>query len=312
MPGSRSVPELMRTAILLLLLSGCAERSAWQREEQQRWTGDPAPAASPTPWHRDARSGLAVRLVAKGPYTLGNPVPVVLEAKNLGDRTVCFDVQGLGHLPFQLATSTGKPVPAVAYSAHRGQTWQSIVSLAPGASMELNTIDLAGVFSLVEGGVHALRFTGLWRWSLGDEENVPDEAPPGSILTAVPESAPLRIEIGPGKIRPRDELMRRLFPVLPEGWRLYDGGGETAIGATLYRSNLDRFGRWAYVTVLCGKAPKEAQLLRKSPFGDAWITPVLVARMDARNAEDERFENEIAQTVIPELETRIRQALEIR
>jgi hypothetical protein len=302
----------MRTAILFLYLAGCAERSPWNREEQQRWTGDPAPAASPTPWHRDVRTSLAVRLVAKGPYTLGKSVPVALEAKNMGDRTVCFDVQGLGHIPFLLSSAAGKPVPDVDPASHRGQTWQKILSLPPGASMELDTIDLADAFSLAEGGVYALRFTGLWRRSLGDEEIVPDEAPAGSLLSAVPESAPLRIEIAPGKIRPRDELMHRLFPILPEHWRLYDGSGETAIGATLYRPNLDRFGRWAYVTVLCGKAPREARSLGKSPFGDAWITPVLVARMDVRNAEDERFEKEIAQEVLPGLETKIRQVLDIR
>ena len=185
--------------VLFLLLTGCAGR-------------DPA-------------ADLDVRLLARGPFALGQPMFLALEATNRGSRELCFDVQGLGHGPYGIRTSDGR---AVAYVDHRAGgigTLQEFVSLKPGETVTLDQIDLAYQFAILDPGDYVARFRGLDVWGLPGWTH---EGPEGSILTRVPESPPLRFTVGPGTLSPRDRALRALLPALPEGWSLYkDGDGLT-------------------------------------------------------------------------------------
>ena len=57
---------------------------------------------------RDPAADLDVRLLARGPFVLGQPMFLALEATNRGSRVLCFDVQGLGHGPYGIRTSDGR------------------------------------------------------------------------------------------------------------------------------------------------------------------------------------------------------------
>lgn len=255
---------------------------------------------------------MAVRLTTKGPHWLGQPIRFVVEAKNVGERTVSFDVQGLSHMPFQMKGPDGRPVDCVDYHAHHGQTFQHFLSLEPGAAFELTAVDATHSFAIFKAGAYTVTFTGLERWGIGPEV-FPPGASKGSVVCGVPESAPLRVEIGPGDLRARDQILRRIFPILPEGWTLWDAGAEGAVAIIFHRPDLDRNGRWAGLRLEShGATRAESRSLGTSPFGEIWLSSAFVRRKAERDAEDERLESVLAETVVPALEEKVRRALEIR
>ena len=241
---------------------------------------------------------MAVRLKTKGPHGLGQPIRLVVEAKNFGERTVSFDSQGLSHRPFEMKCPDGRPVECVDYNAHRGQTFQHDLSLEPGAAFELTAVDVTRSFAVFEAGLYTVKFDGLW-------------SPPGT-PAVVPESAPLRVEIGPGELRLRDRILRRLFPILPEGWRLWDAGGAGAVSIVFYRNDLDRHGRWAGLRLESHGRVAGSRSLGLSPFGEIGLSSIYVRHMGAWDAEDERLESTLTESVLPGFEEKIRKALEIR
>jgi len=300
---------MAKRTILLLVLAGCHGPAD---DGVQRWIGSGGPFESVTPWERDARSGLAVRLLAQGPHPLGQPIVVALEVRNFGERAVYFDRQGLGHLPYELVGPGGRKLPCVGRSAYRGQTMNDYLTLEPGAERELERVDLAQLFAVLEPGRYAVRFTGLGKWGR-DAGNVPGGVSRGSVETGVPESPPLAIDLGQGTLGLRDRLLQRLLPLRREGWVLYADGGPPGAVLAFHRSDLDREGRTATIRVGCESTPDEgSRALGACPWGKVWLGRVFVRRMDRRNPEDERWEDELSKSVLPGLEADLRKALEIR
>lgn len=303
---------MTKRTLLLLALVGCHGPADPADDGVQRWIGSGGPFESVTPWERDARSGLAVRLLAQGPHALGGPIVVALEVRNFGDRAVYFDAQGLGHLPYELVGPGGRLVPCVGRSAYRGQTMNDYLTLEPGAERELERVDLGRLFAVLQPGRYAARFLGLGRWGR-EAGNLPGGVPHGSVETGVPESAPLGIEVGTGTLGLRDWLFQRLLPIQPKGWVLYDDGGPPGAVLAFHRSNLDREGRTATVRVGCESTPDEgSRPLGVCPWGKVWLGRVFVGRMDRRNSEDERWEDELAKSFLPGLDGDLRKALEIQ
>lgn len=300
----------MKRPLLLVVLLGCHGPSGRTEGGIQLWTGAEKGFESPAPWHQDQKSGLAVRLLAKNAPVLGKPILVTLEARNFGDRTVAFDAQGLGFVPFRLRGPGDREMPLVDRSGHRGQTMQHYIFLEPDDSRTLDQVDLTHSFAIFGPGEYRVQFTGLWKWDMEPDE-LPAGAPPGSVVAAVPESAPLRMDILPGVVSLRDRMIERLLPALPKKWVLYDEGGERGSILEFRGPDLDRFGRAATIRVGFGTATMENRALGRSSLGDLWIGPVHVSRMNPRDAEDERWEKDLSQTFVPGLEEEIKKAFGI-
>lgn len=188
---------------------------------------------------RDVVDGFDVRLVARSAYALGRSMPLALEAVNRGPKEITFDAQGLGHSPYEVRTAEGRPVAYVDPRAGGIGTFQRFVSIKPGETIVLDQIDLAEQFAILDPGDYVARFTGLRRWGLeGWEHDGPAEA----VLTAVPESAPLRFSVADGPLGARERMLRALLPALPEGWILYkDGEGLTFQKTRVEGSSLRAF-----------------------------------------------------------------------
>jgi hypothetical protein len=302
----------MRFVGVFVLLAGCAGSDGWpyQREEPQRWSSKDA-EKSPTPWHRDKRSGLAIRAVELGPYELGGAVRVRVEAQNQGDRPVVFDHQGLVHDPYLLTAPGGKPAPWV--GPLRGQSWQHFTVLEPGQSQELSTIDLTHLYAFLGSGDYSFQFTGLCGWGFGPE---PPEGvgPPGSILTSVPESAPLRLHIGEGTITKRDQVVARIHPVMPKQWNIHDGPTSDPVHLVIRRREIRPNVSATLELVVLQKpgAVESCRRLGASPLGEVWLGKFTSGRFDARNAEDDRVQEELRPQVVPMFERIFAEALEVR
>lgn len=237
-------------ALPLLLLLGCAA------------AGDVAP-------------GFEVRLVARTSYALGRPMPLALEAVNRGPREITFDAQGLGHSPYEVRTAEGRRVAFVDWRAGGLGTVQNFVSIQPGQTIVLDEIDLAERFAILDPGDYVARFAGMPRWGL---EGWTHEGPADAVLTAVPESDPLRFRVGDGPLSPRDRRLLALLPALPEGWILFKDGE----GLTFMKSKVEGTSLRAFATLqgsmlsplrLSGKADRapgddaiEAELNRTNPL----------------------------------------------
>jgi hypothetical protein len=291
--------------VLLLALTSCA--SGRQPGEAHRWTG-PLATESPTPWNLDPATGLGVRLVAKGPFVLGRPMLVTVEAMNFGERAVCFDAQGVGHRPWEVRRADNSPAPFVGSTAGGVGTFQAIVDLEPGASCELTTVDLAYEFAILDPGELTAQFFGLWKWGGGEGWAHPGAE--GSLLTGVPESARLRLRIEAGELRPRDRMLRRLLPIVPEGWILHDSrevGGE----ALDFRRREGAGKKSTAFTLICGEG-NAGRLLGRSPFGPIRITDPVAGPPGDRDPTDDAVEASLRRDFLPGLEAAIRKALELR
>jgi hypothetical protein len=294
-------------AVLLLLAAGCAVESEVDPDAPQAWTGTENFEGA-TPWNRDARSGLAVRAVAEGPHVMGAPVVVRVEAKNLGDRAVVFDAQGLIHQPYELVT-TGRRVPSM--FDFIGGTSQSMSVVEPGRTKELAVVDLAHHYALLQAGDYTFRFRGLGTSGLWTEPP-PGEGPPGSIMAGIPESPPLRIRLAAGPLRPRDLLVSKLLPRLPENWKLQDQGAETGLHLVL-RNEVLCSGGIADVPLLCGgKDLPGFRRLGTSAWGEVRLGAAGIWGKGLQRPEAAAAEERFRTTIIPDLERRIRAALEIQ
>ena len=251
---------MARAAAFLLLLAGCAGR-------------DPA-------------ADLDVRLVAKGPYTLGQPMLLALEATNRGDRELCFDIQGLGHGPYGIWTSDGRGVRYVDHRAGGIGTFQRFVSVKPGESVALDEIDLAYQFAILDPGDYVARFSGLDVWG---QEGWIHGGPEGSVLTGVPESAPLRFTVGPGPLSPRDRALRALLPALPEDWILY----KSDEGLTFQKNRIDGTALHAVVSVALPHS----------------VSPLRLTGKAGRKPSDDVLEAELQTTLLAPLKKSIEKAL---
>lgn len=259
----------MRAWASFLLLAGCAS------------TSDVAP-------------GLEVRLVARGACALGRPMPFALEATNRGSRAVTFDVQGLGHHPYQVRTADGRPVVYVDPRAGGLGTMQRFEALQPGETRVLDEIDIAASFAILNPGEVDVVFTGLERWGLPDWTH---EGPPEAVLSALPPSAPLRLSVGPGLLGEEDRILRALLPLVPEGWILHRSGD----GLTFLKTKVPGSGLRALVETRFAESKDAVKV------GPLWVSPLRLAGKADRTPADDAIEAELRRTdPVPGIVARIR------
>lgn len=300
----------MRRAGLLLLLASCSSSAdPFEREAPQAWSGTEAFDGA-TPWHRHLQSGLAVRAVAKGPYQIGRPVLLRVEAKNFGERPVCFDTQELLYAPYGVKMADG--MPAVYVMNQGGQSFQSFKVLEPRQEMVLHEYDLTRCYAFLAPGDYVADFGGLYAWGLGPEapEGV---GPPGTVLSGVPASPPLRLKIGPGPVRRRDQIVAKLQPELPKGWQLMWTGSEENLGFRVRRREVRPYlDVWVDFSV--GERALDASFRRlgRSAWGEVGLGPFTAGAFRPREPGDAVAEEELRPLHLPDLERRLVEALDIR
>jgi hypothetical protein len=297
----------------LLLVLGCQSPPNPTEDDPDRWGWATASFDSPTPWSHDPYPDLAVRLKAQGPFSLGRPTLVTLEVKNTGSRRLYFDSQELFFVPYEMAGPDRRKIPCVARSAYRGQTGPHDRVLEPGASLDLDRIDLTKAFAILEPGLFSVRFDGLRK--VGDYPGAPQEgAPSGAVETGVPASDPLRLEVLDGALSLRDRVLQRLLPTVPKDWVLYeDASGTASTTLAYFRRDLDRSGRSATLRIGCGSTPDpEARVLGSGPLGNVRFGKVRVGRMNPRDAEDARWERELEAAFVPKFEESLKRDLSLK
>ncbi len=297
----------MHRAGMLLLLASCSSADPFEREAPQAWSGTEA-FDDVTPWHRHERSGLAVRVVAKEPYRIGRPVAIRVEAKNLGERPVCFDTQALLHAPYGLTTADGRP--AVHVLNQSGQSFQSFEVLEPGKEMVLDDVDLTRFFAFLAPGEYVANFWGLDSWGFGPEapEGV---GPPGTLLSGVPASAPLRLKVGPGPVSRRDQIVAKLQPALSKDWQLIWAGSEEDLRFRVRRREIRPYlDIWVDLAVRA--VDSSWRRLGRSTWGEVWMGPFSAGAFRPREPGDAVAEQELRPLHLPDVERRIVESLDIR
>jgi len=291
--------------LALLLWAGCGS-------PQNRSEGMGA-HPSATPWNRDATSGLAVRAVAAGSLSLGGALPVVVEIRNFGTRAVSFDTQGILHQPYGVRKADGSPAYFVCPTAGGLGTVQSVVSLEPGASSELARVDVAAVFAILEPGEYSFVFEGL----RGDEPSggaagAPVQGSEGVALAPVPKSAPLRLSVGPGALGARDRVIRKLLPVLPEGWRLYDSTDDAGgVRIAILRERVPGSSLRASFEISSARTAGW-RVLGVGPEGMFWVSDLGLTGEADRGPSDGAVEAELRKSLMPGFEASILKALQAR
>ena len=211
---------------------------------------------------------------------------LALEATNRGGRELCFDVQGLLHGPYGIRTGDGRDIPSVDPRLGGLGTVQRFVSVKPGETVALDEIDLGAQFAILDPGDYVARFVGLDIWGLPGWTH---EGPEGSVLTRVPESAPLRFTVGPGTLSPRDRALRALLPALPEGWILYKSGD----GLAFQKNRIEGTGLHAVVSFSL----------------PATVSPLRLTGKADRTPADDVLEAKLQTTLLEPLKKAIEQAL---
>lgn len=262
-----------------------------------------------------------MRAVATGPFILGKPVPILVEATNQGDQTVCFDAQEIGHDPFEIRKADGTKVRYVDPTAGGVGTFQHIVALEPGRTRDLVTVDLAEKYAIFEPGEYIFRFTGCGKWDMGPDTR-PNDAPPGSLVVGVPESPPLRFQIGEGTLGLRDRLIRQLLPILPEGWILHEGsrfkGGDRSrdVHLVFHQWTVRGSSLHAAFSIYCVLTPgmdiKDTRRLGKSAWGEVWIGALSLQGKSNRKASDDAIETQLRDKFIPGMEQQLVKVLDLR
>lgn len=239
-------------AWVLLLLAGCATSS-------------------------DVAPGFEVRLVARGPFALGRPMVLDLEATNRNARVLTFDAQRFGHSPYRV-TREGRALAYVDPRAGGIGTMQHFVSLQPGETRVLNTIDVAAQFAVLEPGDYVAEFVGIEIWGKNWKEGA-HEGPEDAVLTEVPPSPPLRFSVGAGELSAKDQALRALLPALPGGWILYRDGD----GLTFQKNRVDGSELLAIV---------EARFVE----GRLQLSPLRLRGKSERKPSDDGIEAELRRT----------------
>ena len=276
-------------------------------------------------WNLDSKTGLAVRLIAVGPFVVGKPVIVSVEAKNMGHQTICFDLQGASTGTFTLRQPDGNDAPYVDASGWTGQTSTKIVCLKPEESCEIVRADLADQFALLHQGQYICRFRGIEKWEYEGAEEAARSSSIQGMMVSVTPSLPLNITIGEGAASLRDILVQRLLPVLPKEWMLREGHKFTGyqppgVEIICFKTGVDGADGTASFSVYCGqtfvdgKSKISPRALGKSPWGEIWMGDLTVrgSTKDSRKSSSASLENDLRKQLIPVMEARIAKVLQIR
>jgi hypothetical protein len=158
-----------------------------------------------------AGSGLQSRLTRQTPSPkVGEPLLVKLELRNAGEKPTEFDPQD--YFPFRvLRVDLPRPELPPPFIGSRPQTSGKRETLQPGEVRTLwENVDVAELFLLAEAREYEVFAEGgewaaqtLWR-----------------------DSNYLQVKLGPGVLRPREQLIANLVKIKPEDWTVNIGIGE--------------------------------------------------------------------------------------
>ena len=152
-------------------------------------------------------NGLATRLtlVTKEP-TLGKPIQLKLEIKNVGNTPAKFDdQQAMVNNAFEVQGPAGTPVPFVGMST---QTMGVETTLAPGAEKPVfGSLDITEQYLLEKPGKYTIRFR---TQHLGN----------------LPKSNQLTMTVKDGPLTDQVKLISALHKAAPTGWRVARFGDE--------------------------------------------------------------------------------------
>lgn len=254
----------MARACLLMILAGCS--AAPYFEERREW--------------RRASVRVTLRDVD---VTLGHPMLVTLDLRNEGARPFLYEAREMGRGSFDILGPDGREVPYIGWEESRPGEEQA---LDPRRSTHLLLgFDLSTEYLIDRPGRYRLRFSGreLRFWK-------PEEDGPGLYPIRL-VSDWMEFTVREGAAPPAVELVRRLQPILPEGWRVrvgsFDPGSFVArlirpwVRSEIYLV-LGCASEVGYSCVL-GRLPEvRYSLLADSPWGPVftrdggWIEPELL------------------------------------
>ncbi len=160
--------------------------------------GDPLNPARSDPWGPQ-EGDLRTRLVPLADhFTLGQPMTLRLELKNVGQAVVHYD-------PQQVAINGSLAVrdPQGHSVRYIGTSFQTMIgkrpALTPGNIVFLfDHLDLDSQYLLVKPGKYSVRFRGY----------------------ALPQSNTVEIDVRPGALPPIKRIAARLLDILPKNWEL--------------------------------------------------------------------------------------------
>jgi hypothetical protein len=176
---------------MTLLLTGCASHNDIPFPGNDAWG----------PLQEDLRTRL---IPGKESYKLGDSILVTLEMKNLGEVTRKYDSQTVAvNRSLIVKGPDGKEVPYVGGSTQTGMGYST---LRHGETVILfDSLDIASQYLVSEPGTYTVQFRGQ---KYGGE------------IASIPPSNILEIKVKPGNMKPVDQVITRLQPILPKKWIL--------------------------------------------------------------------------------------------
>jgi len=179
----------------------------------------PGAVAGEVPWGK-AEGGLRTRLRAdRTVFFAGQPIPVVIEMENIGDRVLHYYPQPVGHYRgYGVTDAAGRAVP---YIHSSGQTLVSLCSVKPKETLILNSVDLSEYYFLRRPGKYSTQWSGakaqgrFSSWlNLPGVEAEPDDSD-------IPGTNRFEFEVvASGPLDPFDEALRVLLERQPPLWRV--------------------------------------------------------------------------------------------
>lgn len=156
----------------------------------------------------EKKSSLLTEVVAaKQTVALGDPIVVSVHVTN---QTSKVAVASRSATAFDCFDVTGSDGERLRYIGFDGQVMNHRIDVLPFSTATIaESIDLTDKYLFQKPGRYSIRFSGKW--------------------TSLSNSAPVAIEITPGRLSEFDEVAASLLPVCPTGWHLAkDSRGEVA------------------------------------------------------------------------------------
>jgi len=226
---------------------------------------DLAEQARAVPWGPE-QDGVRIRLVSLGEgFRVGKPIPFRLEMKNVSDRVLGYDDQGVGsNNSFKVENGKGEEIPYIGGSS---QTLGGGRPLKPGQTVELvGHFDVTDDYLVNEPGTYRVRFRG---------------AGPAFGKVRFPESNVVEVQVGEGRPDPVRKAAGRLIDILPEDrWEIALYGSEIHLLCIRTRLKRDAYlisllmeekklsGRQLKEYEFVGESNGRFVYIRESPAGD--------------------------------------------
>jgi hypothetical protein len=145
-----------------------------------------------------SKEPLTVLTAEKSVAQLGDPISVSLRVKSQGTQEITVERSAIAFDCFEVTDPDGQPATYVGFM---GQASSKPVRVQPSSTVTLaDALDLTDKYVVQKTGRYSIRFKGT--------------------QTGVPGSNTITVQVTPGQLSEFEQLVIRLLPVRPEGWRL--------------------------------------------------------------------------------------------